>query len=266
MKKVLLTALFLASSVQAGEFDFKDGGTLTIEVDQNLGSMVEFPYPVKVIPATKYFEISPVETEVADNGTPVNITILNVKPVSMNQVRELVPIILEGKRSIKVTFVSRDASDRHHKIVALRQPTFKLKGFLEKETFLMTQMLRDEEAEGFKKEAFRRKLDVEGYDQFDLYLVRKYEGTELNGYIFRLINKTEYEITINPTAINFAEPNRAALLQMDSETLVPCKTKDPAYKPTGPCASTIRIVIRGESFGKFGAKSDLPFFLKPTER
>ena len=124
----------------------------------------------------------------------------------------------------------------------------------------MRQMLKDETGNGYQRKILGDNLSIEGYDdKLDLILVRRFEGHGLFGYTFKVINTTDKELNINPHALNFASPNRAALLQMDHESLAPCKENNSAAPGSGSCVAALRLVVRGDNYVKPSKGSDLPF-------
>lgn len=262
MKYLCLLALVLSPRLYAGDIHVHKGEISTVTVNSKLGTLVEFSMPIQVVSDSAHFKIEKVATEVSKKGQPVNVRIVKIRPRSRSRKVETVPFLLTGKRSITLRLVSDSGAPKHQRI---RFPSNRSKiissgSFLSSEVSLMRQMLKDSSGNGFQRSVLEENLSIEGYDnKLDLILVRRFDGQGLFGYTFKVINTTEKEIEINPHALNFGSPNRAALLQMDHEKLAPCKANNSAAPGSGSCVAALRLVVRGDSFIKPSKSSDLPF-------
>lgn len=262
--KLLSLLLFIATpKLYAGDIYVHKGETSTVLINNRLGTLVEFAHPIKVVSDSAHFRIEQVATEVTKKGKPVNVRIVKVKPRSGGTRSETIPFVLTGKRSITLRFVSQRDAPKHQRIrfPSSRSNNLTSSGvFLSSEISLMRQMLKDETGEGFQRSVIKENLAIEGYDdKLDLLLVRRFEGKGLFGYTFKVINTTKDELTINPHALNFGSPNKAALLQMDHETLAPCSQNNSPAPGSGSCVAALRLVVRGDNFVKPSKGSDLPF-------
>ncbi len=260
--KIFLTILtfFCTAAVFADDIYVHDGGVSSVTVNGELGTLVEFPFPINVVSDSASFSIERVATEVNQTGEAVNIRIVKVKPIRAGAV-ETIPFIMAGRKSVSIRFVATPQAPKHQRLrYPERQGVASGGKFVGTEVTLMKQMLKDESGEGFQKTVIDRRLSIEGYDRkLKMSLVRRWEGQGLFGYTFKIVNKTSEPVTLNPQALNFESPNRAILLQTDHERLVPCTVNTSAEPTADSCVTALRLVVRSEKFSVPSSGSDLPF-------
>ena len=257
----LLAALISGEGANASDIMIHDGETVTVLVNDKTGTLVEFPVPVKVVAPRSHFDIEEVGTKVdKSTGQVVNVSIVHVKARSRGS-QETVPFILAGGQSVNLRFIAAIDAAKHRRIRFPKKSRGSMLGgqFLEKETELMTLMLRDEEGAGFSKTVLYESLKIDGYDDLEMAILRRFEGSGLFGYTFKIVNKSAEKKTINPASLNFGSPNHATLLQIDHETLEPCSVNNSPDPREPSCMTVLRLIVRGEDFVYPSSQPDLPF-------
>ncbi len=231
-----------------------------VAINQAVGSLVEFPSPIKVVADTAKFTIEMVPTESDKDGAPVDVTIVKVT-ARYPGAEEVVPFILTGKKTVTLRFFTKDGASKHQKIITPRMRAAKNGNapavpFLEKELSLMRLMLRDEEGEGFQRNVQEKAVAIAALNEdLKVKLVRQFEGHSLYGYVLQVSNLSDKPVQISPKEFRIASSHRSALLQVDTHDLQPCQV-DPAR-----CVSALRLVIRAQTLEAALGGGDLPFRL-----
>lgn len=262
--RFLMGLLFLVAIEAQGSdvFTYKDE-VVTIPVNPSTGTLIEFPSTLQVVGKSLSFQVKKVVTEVNDRGQGVNIRIVDVRS-SLNGAVETVPFLLSNRRTVKIRLISQVGAEKHHRILFPTSQSSRMiapSSFIEDETDLMRRMLRDEMGGGYSRSVMNQNLSISGYDNFDLVLVRRYQGKGLLGFTYKLINTSDKRVVINPQALNFGSPNRAMLLQVDHETLDPCSVNNSTNPNSTSCVTALRLVVRSRHYVAPGSRSDLPFTL-----
>lgn len=269
MRRILCLLTFLgwlSGSAKAEEIIVYDGEVTTVTVDSKVGTLLEFPKSIRVVGDSIHFKIEEVVTSVdKKSGKAVNVNIVKIRPKSSSS-SETVPFILKDKKSISLKLVAMASSNRHHK---LRYPWSRSgRGglqsngeFLAKETALMKAMLLDKSGAGFTREITDQSVSVDEFDdRLSMRVVRRFRGSALTGYSIALKNVSDEPVVIHPEAIRIGQPGRAALLQIDKQTISPCRDGEKA------CQGLIRLVMRDENFTHPGSSLDLPFSILGGEK
>ena len=258
---------WLSSYAYAEEIVVYDGEVTTVPVDTKVGTLLEFPKSIRVVGDSLHFKIEEIVTAVdKKSGKAINVSILKIRPKSPSS-SETVPFILKDKKSISLRLVAMAGSSRHHK---LRYPwstqnrgRLQSEGdFLAKEIGLMKRMLLDKGGSGFTREITDQAISAYGFeDLLAMRVVRRFRGAALTGYSIALKNISDRPVEIHPEAIKIGRPGRAALMQVDKQTITACNDDDERS-----CRSLIRLVMRDENFTLPGSSLDLPFSIKGGEK
>ena len=267
LRLALLTGLVGAAgnAAMASEIMMHKGVTITVPVNTGVGTVLEFPSPVQITVPSKNFSIKKVITEVDKKSRQaVNIRFFTIKPTIARAV-DAVTFVFPNMRSVSMRFISQPGADKHHLFrFPNRRTKFSWDGniFLENEIDMMIAMLRDESMKGFDKKSVAKKLIIGGYSDIEMILVRRFQGKGLLGYVFKIINTGDHAITINPAALNFDSPNRAALFQIDHHRLEPCGVDNSSDPRSNSCMAALRIVVRGNHYVMPASMHDLPFRIR----
>lgn len=262
----LLTIMAWHSGAAYGEeIVVYDGEVTTVPVDTKVGTLLEFPKSIRVVGDSLHFKIEEVVTSIdKKSGKAVNVTIVKIRPKRPSS-SETVPFILNDKKSISLRLVAMVGSSRHHK---LRYP-WSGRGrvqsggdFLAKEISLMKRMLLDKGGAGFTREITDQDISAYGFeDLLSMRVVRRFRGSALTGYSIAVKNISDGAVQIHPEAIKIGRPGRAALMQLDKQSMSPCSDDDEKS-----CRALIRLVMRDENFTLPGSSLDLPFSIKGGEK
>lgn len=251
---------FISSLVYGSDITVINKDAVSLGIHE-IDTIIDLPKPLRMIPKTKFYKILPIFDRVDEEGNPVNITALRIIRPRNSRRNEKIPLLLAGKMDLTLNLTF--GFERHYR---LRLPgssktRFDASNPWKTELELMKQMLRDVEMPEFKRISINSSLKIDGYDDLDLKLVRKWEGLNLSGYVFTLVNTSDQTVEINPAALNFGMPNKAIALQMDHAKLQPChENNSPNPRDTG-CMTAIRLVVRSKNWQRPGSKTALPWSL-----
>ena len=260
-----MLAMVIPLQVLAEDIMVHRGEIATVPINPRLGTLIEFPRSIQVVSDTEHYLVSHVATEIDKKSQkPVNVNIVKVKPRRSGSIED-VPFVLTGKKTVTLRFITVAGAPKHHRIkfpAPYNREMASSGRFLENEVQLMKFMLQDKQGKGFSREVVRSPLKIDGYgDKVDIEIVRRYEGQRLFGYVFKLTNTSDEKITVNPHALNFGTPNRAALMQIDHELMEPCSVNNSPNPKSNSCVTALRLVVRGEDYVHPSKQSDLPFMI-----
>lgn len=257
-----MTGLLAAQWALGSEIMMHSGSILTVPINSQVGTVLEFPASIQLTVPSKKFSVKQIATQM-DQKTKqaVNIRFLSIKPLSGAAI-DTINVVFPNMRSVKIRLMTTAGADKHHLFIFPNKrgkTSWSGDTFLEDEIKMMVSMMRDEGNRGFEKNVVERPIRISGYDDIELILVRQFQGKGLLGYVFKLVNSGKEAITINPAALNFDSPNRAALFQIDHTRLEPCSVNNSSNPREPSCAAAVRLVVRGNHYLMPASKSDLPF-------
>lgn len=283
---MMMTAMAVALQLvtTAAKVTVSDGEEITVPVPQT-GVTLQLPGVVRVVtPAGDYVvkplvppRPAPARGQGKDEGAEASgsdVRVVLVRPSKPAAGEQSVSFLLVDNRSVTVRLIP--GSPRDDSFVDVRWGK-RLAGtsaggrgggqFLASERALMLAMLRDEA--GYGRKQIDRQVELPGYPNLEVVLVRSYEADGLFGAVYTFTNKADTTVVVNPTVLAVGKPNRAVLTQMDHEELRPCdQDKNPDPRGTG-CTSLVRVVARRE--GDPGdvldrAPSPMPFVVGPPAK
>lgn len=277
-KNILMSLSLLSISIKSNAqvLFIQDGAPIFVQVDHLSGATIEFPMPVKMVPIMpKYFNLKAQKAQgVAESfgqqkAPADDVTIFSISPNSNKQ--DSAVFLLSNGKSIQVSFIpsSSTISDsfyqlKYPKNVNNTNYASNAKYFLSDEKNLMISMLKDDSKYGRKK--ITSDLEIKEYPQLEFKLVREFQSNKLQGYVFKVKNKSDNLLQINPTVLKIGNPNQIIMIQNDHDLLDSCqKNSDPSPTGTG-CFSIMRIVVKNDSNLNdmdFNNNFKLPFLVKP---
>ena len=262
MKKLLFIYTLLASIPSyAEDVTLFKGELITLSINE-IDTIVDLPRPLRLIPETKNYIIEGIPATMDKEGHPMDFRSLRIKRARKNSPPEKIPLLMTEGININVQLVSTLGADRHYRLRLPRSATsFQDSNFMEKELQLMKHMLRDDDGNGFSRQRYEKELILEGYKDLKLKMVRRYKGNLLLGYVFKLINTSDNEVTIYPQALNFGTPNTAVALQYDHAKLKPCHINNSPNPKGSGCMTVIRLVVRGDNWQSPASQSAMPWQL-----
>ena len=253
---ILIISILVPLTSLSEEVIAHKGETLTLPINSNLGTLLEFPVPLKLIPSSSKYSLRAVTTEIdPESKRPININIVNVKPLKKYS-NEKIPFLLSNGRTIYIRLISRNGANRHYKIKFLKRNRSNLQSFLHNEIKLMKQMILDNPGKGFSRQVVNRRLYVGKLKGLDIRLRRKFKGQGLTGFTFILRNTSKSKKTIIPKKYRYGKNINSILFHGDHYELSSCKE---AKKKNGHCVTALRIVFREPNFRFPGSYSDFPF-------
>jgi len=267
MRISFLVVLLFSFRATAEDITLYKGEVITLAINE-IDTIVDLPRPIRLIPETKSYFIEGIPDRMDKDGNPLDFKSLRVRRRGKSPGPEKVPLLLAHGINLNVRLVSTISADRHYRLRLPKQQTSQIHdaSFLEQELQLMKLMLRDEQGNGFQCQRFKKELKIEGYDGLNLQLVRRYKGNQLLGYVFKLVNTSDDEITIHPQALNFGSPNKAVALQYDHAKLQPCHINNSANPKGTGCLTAIRLVVRGDNWESPASKSSMPWQLARSKK
>ena len=258
--QVVFQATF-ATSALAGVVIIPSQDEVKLPIDLESGSLVQMPFSVKTITPTHNFEISDVGSQMeAATGAKTDVRLFMVRPVPGAK-SENVTFILGNGKAVKTRLVPAADADKHYDLVFPNDSSkHRDPRFLQPEVALMRAMLRDE-AGDFARQVADKSVKFNNIDGVSARLTRIFAAQELVGYSYELRNRSSEPVKISISSLSMGNPNRAVLLQVDKDTLQPCRVFS-----TPECKTTLRIVSRGDvndpsklSFGSASSDSKVPF-------
>ena len=248
----------------AGTIIIPSGGGLSIPIERDTGSLVQFPSAVKTITATKHFEIADVAPDMdAGTGAKVDVRLFVVKALPGAK-SERVTFILGNGKAIAVRLVPADDAENHYDLVFAGDPKKrKDPRFLRAEVDLMKAMIRDEAGEAARQVTSER-VTLLGLAGVKATLTRVFAAQGLVGYAFEIKNTSSAPLTVAVPTLALGAPNRAVLIHVDNPALDACGF---VSKPS--CKTRLLIVARGDvdeprSLSVQSA-SDMPFMRSQNE-
>ena len=277
IKKFLLYFIlsYIPMKSYAQNIYIQEGYPVFIPIDHNSGATIEFPMPVKMVPVMpKYFNLKPqkaMQQQSAYNQQKPQADDVKIFSIAPNSKKEDTAVFLMSNgKSVQVNFIpsSLTVSDSFYQLKYQKNNNnlnyaSNAKFFLSDEKNLMISMIKDDVKYGRKK--VKAELNFKEYPEIEFKLVREFESNKLQGYVFKIKNKTNNVIQINPNILKIGNPNQIIMIQNDHDILDSCeKNTDPNPIGTG-CFSVMRIVVRNESNSNdigFNNGSKIPFLVK----
>ncbi len=225
---------------------------ITIPVDPDTGLTVQLPEPIVLVTPTETLEIE----RIGEAGAVRHLQI-HVLP---NAVTEMVTFVTSAGTAIPVTFVPAQTLDS---FADLRLPptetSFRSGGFLSPEREMMHAMLRESRA---GRTIMVEQHEFAQYPELEWTLRRKYRGNGITGYVFVVENITKRTLRLDESVLSVGFPNRAALIQLDRNELLPCDESD-VWKQEQTCRTALRLVVRDEGTNApIEVGSELPFVVR----
>lgn len=235
---------WLCLTARAGVHLIEEGQTVTVPLDPELGTVLQLPGPIKLVTPTAHVLLERID----DGGTQTKgvstqpVQHLRARlPAGSEPVVELVTIVLGDGAAVPIRLVPTPGADP---FADIQRPAPKETqpwgepGFLQPERELMLAMFRDEP---YRREVLDEEQIYEPYPSLAWHLRRRFRGDGLTGYVFVIENRTRKDtLRIDPSVLSVDQPNRAALVSVDDDVLVPCGKKGEG----GPCQTVLRLVVR----------------------
>lgn len=267
--KTFICGIFitLSGSVIADDIVVTKGEKPIVKINSSTGTMIEFPKAIKVQASSRHFIINPVATKVdKKTGKSINLRIVNIRP-KVNGAFEEVPFVLAGRKTVVLKLKAAHGTSRYHKILfpySRSNRAFSRSGaFLKDEIDMMRAMLRDKTENGYFKRVIKKDLNIDGFhNDVDIEMVRRFEGKQLYGYVFRITNDSDKTVHINPHSFRYAKLNRSALMQCDHTTLKSCDENNSSKPGTNSCVTALRLVVRSKNFKPLKKRGDFPFAIR----
>ena len=247
------------------------GDEVSMPIQNVRGSLIELPRPVMSIATpSRYYKIS-AQNAIVDphTGVATDVRMFLITP-QKNAQQEKITFILESGEHVTVNmFPSMRAQNSYQ----VKFPNSGLpfsnvySTFMQNEKGIMDSMLKDAEEPGFSREI--TDIDVQFYqyrNDISMKLVRRYSGSGLTGWVFKVINVTDKEIKLNPVALEVGVPNRAAMFQVDHKTLEPCSVNASTNPKSESCVTAMRIVVRDALPSVPSSSNDFPFMLEKKDK
>ena len=277
-----MMAVLLAA---ASPLTVNDGDEVTISVAA-AGVTIRMPEFVRVVTPSANYEIRPLAqpkppaapgAAAAPAQSPQDVRVFLVRPLRPGAGEQPVTFLMAEDRSLTVRFVASVAGTPEESFVDVRwvkrtpasaqRATAAGDQFLGAERTLLTTMLRDEHALGWK--VALQPVPLSGYPDLEVTLVRTYETDGLTGAVYLARNRSSATVELNQTVLALGKPNRAVLTQMDHSELRSCK-EDDSLDPRGTgCVTVIRIVSRSGTAAstlRVERGVGMPFLLSAKEK
>lgn len=275
IKKLYFISLFIIFNISININIYAEiiysipGDEISLPVLLERGSLLEFPRPVVSIATPSKFYKFEQQNAIIDTKTkiPIDVKMFLITAIK-NAKPEKVTFVLETGEHININlFTSNRAQNSYQlKFPTTILPFSNYNGFLQNEKNLMKSMLRDAVEPGFSREITDIDLQFLEYkNDIKLKLVRRYSGAGLTGWVIKIINITEKEIKLNPTALEVGVPNKASLFQIDHKVLSPCSVDSSNNPKSNSCVTAIRLVLRDSLPTIPVNNSQFPFMLEKTE-
>lgn len=251
MRFYLIILCVLSTEVFANTIVAVSGEKTPVPINPSLGTLIQFPKPVKTVTPSRFYHISDVG---ADPLQKVDVKTFQVKPRGAWQMEEVV-FILADSTPITLQFLTQAEASKYYSIVL--ETSLKESGksrFLGNELAMMRAMLKDEPG-GFSRNVVDKVLETE-FKDISLTLKRIYSSPQFTGYVLIIKNKLSENKRLNPESFIFDSPSRAVLAQLDKEELSPC----PTFGVKPECEAVLRIVVNGPHTRPFklGMQPDKP--------
>lgn len=240
-------ALWLAALAAAGVHTIEEGQTVSVPLNTSTGTVVQLPSAVRMVTPTTSVLVERVEPAPApaSKGKPAPVApVLHLRvrvPDGTTPTPELVTFVLTDGHSVPVRFVpGGPGADPFADLQLPPEPVFdsRDRAFLSSERRLMAALFADE---GFRREELDEEWSYAQYPHLSWTLRRRFRDGGLTGYVFELSNTSRRQVlTLSAPALAVGRPNRAVLVALEDERLVPCR------EASGPCTTLLRMVVRNE--------------------
>ena len=214
----------------------------TIPVASDGPTILKFQSSVKTISGTKRFSIQPANKESPNYAT------LAVVPRTSSGTSKVDFMLSDGSMvRTRLKIISDTQGDELDSYYDLKPKEGYSGGDISQgpgsgsdmaDMELMKALLRGDRVNGYEIKETNRSVNP-GFKGIETHLVRTYRGTNLNGYIYKLENRTKKKLFINIQNMTIGDPNVAILSSVDNAVL--------EGKGSGDHVTYLRIVAKPNS-------------------
>ena len=239
MKALLFSILILLPSSGFSKTVYFGAGSELVPINFGQETLLKFPQDVRTISRAEAFEIAP-----ANKDSP-NYGLLKVRPRISHGSRDAL-FILVDQSVVRVKFLvtpnNGNGSDSIYEFVSktVNQSSSSQGGGPEVSGIdLMKALIRGDEVSGFQIHSPNLLLE-KNFKRVNVTLLKKYVGSDLMGYIFKVENKGGREkVLVNIKGLTVGDPNLAILSSIEHPVLDP--------KSKGQNQALLRIVAKNIS-------------------
>jgi hypothetical protein len=238
LKTLLFLIFILIPSVGFSKTVYFGAGSELVPVNFGQETLLKFPQDVRTISRAEAFEIAP-----ANKDSP-NYSLLKIRPRISHGARDVL-FILVDQSVVRVKFLitpnNGNGSDSIYEFVSktVSASNSQNGGPEVSGIDLMKALIRGDEVSGFQIHSPNILLE-KNIKRINVTLLKKYVGTDLVGYIFKIENKSSREkVLVNIKGLTIGDPNLAILSSIEHPVLDP--------KSTGQNQVLLRIVAKNIS-------------------